>query len=242
MHEQAPQRTCSPGPRSLRVISRHRRGTLVSVGFFEPPRPRPEPRPPQPHWIGPPDNVVGAVVAVNAVVTRSGRAAIALGALAAFPNGFEFEFDVRLRDRELSQSIHGAPPWLYGRLPGQQSAELPDELLRYGVEFSDGSKATSLEHPPFVSPGEEPDPASPVLVPRGGGGGEARWEQRCWVWPLPPAGRLAFVWEWPLADIPLTHFELDASVVREASERAVVLWDDGAPDSGTGHGGFVQVG
>jgi hypothetical protein len=45
----------------------------------------------------------------------------------------------------------------------------------------------------FVSgpaPWSRDDPPSDgaVLVARGGSGGERRWEQRLWAWPLPPPG------------------------------------------------------
>ena len=180
---------------------------------------------------------------MNAVVARSERAAVALASLTAYPNGFELEFDIRLRDHDLAQLIHGAPPWLYGRLEGSPRPDeaLPDELLRYGIEFPDGSKATSLDEPPFPPPGDEREPSPPVLVPRGGGGGEARWDQRVWVWPLPPPGGVRVVWEWPIAGIPLTRFELEGDSIRRSAERAVVLWEDGGPLSGGGTVGMLQI-
>jgi hypothetical protein len=47
-----------------------------------------------------------------------------------------------------------------------------------------------------------------------------------WVWPLPPAGPLAFVCEWPARQVGESRVELDARSVRQAAERAVTLWPD----------------
>jgi hypothetical protein len=46
------------------------------------------------------------------------------------------------------------------------------------------------------------------------------------VWPLPPEGLLRFVVEWPVYDIAESSVEIDSSSIRDASERAVSVWDD----------------
>jgi hypothetical protein len=46
------------------------------------------------------------------------------------------------------------------------------------------------------------------------------------VWPLPPAGTLAFVCEWPLRGIVETRAEIDAAPILEAAGRAEVLWPE----------------
>jgi hypothetical protein len=43
-------------------------------------------------------------------------------------------------------------------------------------------------------------------------------------WPLPPP--LALVCEWPAAGIPLTRQDIDAGKVREAAQRAQVIFED----------------
>ena len=67
-----------------------------------------------------------------------------------------------------------------------------------------------LEQPPERLQG-------PVLMPRGGSGSLERWHGAYWVWPLPPEGPVAFVCEWPIADIPLTRYELDSARIRDAA-------------------------
>ena len=115
---------------------------------------------------------------------------------------------------------------------GQRGWFLPDDFLRFGVEFADGAKATNLPGPPGP-PGE---PAGPLLLQRGGGGGGSRWDQTYWVWPLPPPGPLAFVCEWPAEEISLTRAEIDAELVLGAAAKAEILWDEPESISGSGAG------
>ena len=46
------------------------------------------------------------------------------------------------------------------------------------------------------------------------------------MWPLPPAGHLAFVCEWPAAEIPLTRQEIDAQLVLDAASHAQALFTE----------------
>lgn len=100
--------------------------------------------------------------------------------------------------------------------------EIPPEMLRLGVQFADGSKATNtggFHH-------DANAPAGPVMHPGGGGGGGASWRQTQWVWPLPPPGPLELVCEWPAMDIPLTRSELDAQTILDAAARAQVIFSE----------------
>lgn len=198
--------------------------------FFEPPPPLPEPpqRPERRPWAGARDAVIGRTVALNLVIGRSDKAALWIPAVTAFPDGFEF--DVELRGR-IDEEEFGHPffvahhPRRRRRTPEEG---LDPELLRLGIQFSDGRKATNIENRMrFPMPGEPDEPPEgPVLFPRGGGGGDGRWSQGFWVWPLPPEGPLAFVCEWPAADIPETRNDIDSALVRNAAAEAEILWSD----------------
>jgi hypothetical protein len=111
-------------------------------------------------------------------------------------------------------------------LPGIAPVELviarTDELLRFGVQFADGRKATNLDRPSY-DPDREPD--RPVLIQHGGGGGLA-WDMEHWVWPLPPPGPFTFVCEWPARGIEESGTEIDAGSILEAAGRAVTFWPD----------------
>jgi len=192
------------------------------MSFFKPPAPRPTPAEPAAlPWLGLPDNAIGAPVAVRLVLARTEQAAVLLNGLVAYSTGVELELAVRRRTYPPEHDHWARMPPEVHRLP---SGALPDDVLRFGIEFSDGRRVTTLDpFPDFdVRTGVPPD--RPVLIPQGGGGDGRRWDQRYWLWPLPPSGPLAFVCEWPGEGIGLTRVEMDAQLVLDAAGRAEVLW------------------
>jgi len=202
--------TASPSDRarcSLRALSDQ---------FFERPRPTedPGPPPPSPPWGGPPAGVLPGAVPLELVIAVNDRAAVYIGRRSVYPTGFELEVRVLLASdaRELDPSLNG----VYHRRGGDTYGE----MLRFGVQFSDGAKATNVSGRGYG--GGVPD--GPVLSGMGGGGGGGRWRQGFWVWPLPPPGPLAFVCEWSAAGIPLTRSEVDAQLLLDASTRARELF------------------
>ncbi len=123
-----------------------------------------------------------------------------------------------------------------GGLPGSpqtpDSTGLPPELFRFGVQYADGRKATTVGNP-FSADAE---PQGPILLPGSGGGGAREWDQSYWLWPLPPAGPLAFVCEWPAHEVALTRAEIDTSLILEAAARAETLWDESPTQDERGWG------
>jgi hypothetical protein len=212
--------------------------------FFEPPPqpPEPPPEPPRRPWAGERDAVIGRTVALNLVIGRSDKAALWIPALTAYLDGFEFDIELRYR-RDEAEVEH---PFFLGHHPRRRRRPpeegLDPDLLRLGIQFSDGRKATNIEsRMSFRMPGEPDEPPEgPVLFPRGGGGGDGRWQQGFWVWPLPPEGPLAFVCEWPAADIPETRNEIDSALIGDAAGAAVILWSD--TEAGSGSGGWTSYG
>lgn len=200
--------------------------------FFTPPPPRePEPEPRQPEWLGPPDNELGVAVPVRVVLARTADVAVAVADVVAYSTGIELGLAVRLRTVDELDDPYGMR---YAR-PRAGRADLAGEFLRFGVELADGSRATNIDAIPFGDP--ERTLSSPVLVPRGGGGGGRTWDQRMWLWPLPPAGTLAFACEWPKRGIELTRAEVDTAPILAAAAAAEQLWQGGGPTPG---GGFVS--
>ena len=196
------------------------------MSFFEPPEPPPAPpavaeidyRPPA--WVGPPADVLPGVVPVELLIARTDEAAIAVRGIYAYPTGFGFTLSVRLRRRVAGQQLD---PNLFD--VAFEGDRLADAFLRFGVQFADGAKATNL--PRYDLHGSDAaEPTPPVLTTHGGGGGGTAWDMEQWAWPLPPAGPLTFVCEWPARRIGESRVGLDADLVRQAAERATHLWPD----------------
>jgi hypothetical protein len=149
-------------------------------------------------------------------------AAVCVTYISAYATGFTFDLVVMSAtdaDRDLDPAIMGHARHRRARADGA------DDHLRLGVQFSDGAKATNVGAFPF----SEEKPEGPVLRPRGGGGAPGGWQFGHWVWPLPPAGPLAFVCDWPAASIPLTRHEIDAQLVLAAARRALEIFPPGTP-------------
>lgn len=202
--------------------------------FFEPPPPADEAKqPPQPVWSAPPDSELGVSLPMRAIVATGSAVAIALTDCVAFSTGFEIGISVRSREQ--------LDPHAMGMGAPRAGIPLPDDLLRIGVQFADGRKATSLGfrgpqfHDYFVAvrEGREPKlPVGPLMMPRGGGGGGRRWDHRYWIWPLPPEGPLLVVSEWPARGIAVTWYEIDGTQIRLAAQASTKLWEDD-PSGGT---------
>jgi hypothetical protein len=212
------------------------------VSFFEPPRPPERPEPPfeipKPRtWWQAPGNELGAPVPLRLVLARTDSVAVALVGAVAYTVGTAFTLAVRSQRHD--ESLLDEPwemPFGHHHMHRRPGGDIAPEVLRFGVQFSDGGKATTLSGAmPFARPGEEEEePAGPVLTPGGGGGGPGQWDSEFWLWPLPPPGALTFAVEWPKQQIELTTQEVDAELILEASKKSEVLW----PDAGGSGGGF----
>jgi hypothetical protein len=183
-----------------------------------------------PEWLQAPEDVVGGVVLVELIVARNDRAAVFVTRLAAFPAGFEFDLELLTRER---MRLAGRFDLIdRGDEPG---SEPPPEVVRFGIEFSDGRRTTSLGGMTsgatygLVADADDdaPDPRTEIMMnPGGGGGGERRSYETYWVWPLPPDGPVRFVCEWPEFGIAESSVEIDGSTIRGAADRATPVWGE----------------
>ena len=201
------------------------------MSFFEPPPP-PEPPPatPQtPEWFGPPDNVLAAAFPLDLVIARTEELALFVHSGHAYEKGFEFTFGLRRRTPPEGNGHDPMTAWYHMR-----GTRFDDSVLRFGVAFADGRKATVFDRHPWSADPEGRDHPDIVLMQRGGGGGGSSWDFRFWVWPLPAEGPVAFVTEWPSEGIALVRAQVDSAVIREAALRAVTLWPGTGPGAGGG--------
>jgi hypothetical protein len=174
----------------------------------------------QADWMGPRRGVVPALVPIERLVSRTDDAALYLSGCWVYPAGFEFQVFVATRAEESDLD-----PFSFGHdVKADRTGEIPPGKLRLGLQFADGTAVTNTggDFDWEWEPG--PKPKSPRMSGTHGRGSEGEWSYAFWVWPLPPAGSLQFVYEWPAAGIPLGRTELDAAAIIDAASRAQVIF------------------
>ena len=204
--------------------------------FPEPPEP---PDPPdeeqahrQPVWMGPPDDVLPGVVPVELVLGRSDSTVVGLIGMRAFLTGVQMSLAVRVRGRVRRRDLNAEVfdgPYDHG-----MDAQWQATRLKWGFELADGRRVTNVDPWPeqpnrdHARPHHPDDwlwePDHPVLHGGGGGGGGRSVDREYWLWPLPPAGRVRVVCQWPDQDIAANVQDIDAAPILAAARRAVPLW------------------
>jgi hypothetical protein len=170
--------------------------------------------------------VLGAPVPVKRILVRTDSVVVALTDVAAYPSGCQFSVQLAARRSTLPDDRWRHLRELYFE-EGWHSERV--EVLRCGVQFADGTKATNVDSRPSWDTPEPYAPAPPVFIEAGGGGGEAsdselRSNRGFWLWPLPPPEPFTFAVEWPAAGIELTMTEIDGAAIVTASQGAEPFW------------------
>jgi hypothetical protein len=121
------------------------------------------------------------------------------------------------RDRDLRDRADPAQRQPPRTAPARRARDLAASRrsFRFGLQFSDGGKAAG--GPGSRRPDHDSEPAGPVLYPFAGGGGPHSFISRWWMWPLPPAGPLEFVCEWPAFGIAESRTGIDAQLILDAA-------------------------
>jgi hypothetical protein len=209
--------TRSPGRTVYSLAAVRRPVKAGAMGFFDD-LPAPEPAPPRRHrpWEPPEAEFPGIVPVDTLVIGRSEQVAVAVTGLSAFSTGVEIFLTARIRPSDGRPEEH---------LPGgPRDLAAARRSFRFGLQFADGSKAAG-------SPGDrgrdrDSEPTGPVLFPFAGGGGPRSFVSRWWTWPLPPAGPLEFVCEWPAFGIAESRAGIDAQLILDTAGRSVRLWPE----------------
>jgi hypothetical protein len=185
------------------------------MGFFpdEPAvdDPRPAPAPPMP-WLRPPAGQYAERLLVRELLVQTGRFAISLSHLDVYRDGVLLALETVARSSPGDDEL---------RMGFGIRANQP----RMGLQLGDGS-AVVLGRPPRATTTR---PTGWHLHQAGGSGGggpaeEYRSEFGLWLWPLPPAGPMAFVLDWPEHGIPEVRVALDGDAILDAVPRVRPLW------------------
>jgi hypothetical protein len=169
-------------------------------------------------------NVVPGMAPVAVILARTGESVVAVTGIRAYPAGFGFTLNLRLRNLH-PRERRGFWPFLEFGYHGGRT--VPAEALRLTVEFADGRSVSNLDSSPSAP--EVPAFEQPMLSSGPGtGGGVGGWsfDMEYRVRPLPPPGPLAFVCVWPERGIPSSRVEVDGAAIRNAADTAVTLWDN----------------
>jgi hypothetical protein len=188
-----------------------------------------------------PETTIPGSVTAEALLASTETAAVAVGSLRAYPNGFEFTVHVRQR-RDDEDFIHGlSDP--FGRHPRRSRGAEPDQSLRLGILYADGRRAAiGGAHPPL--PGQVA-PDELVLMHGGSRGSDRRWDGDFWVHPLPPDGPVTFVVSWLAKGITEARAQVNGGAISAAASRAMELWPDdpeSEPTSGWSSSTVTAVG
>ena len=183
---------------------------------------------------------IAGVVPLELVVARSDQAAVVVSRISAYRDGFELRVNSFLRrsvKRSRRQRAHHPMMW---HALGEPGAPLPDELLRFGLAWPDGGRATNLD-----GWGRSwPDATEPThgLESHSGGGSDHEYSMEYWAWPLPGPGPLGLVVEWPAFGIGEISIPIDGSLLIAAAERAQPVWpEDEGRESHASRGAVMRA-
>lgn len=192
------------------------------MSFFEPVPERQE-RPArrrQRSWISPPDNELGVTVPIRLLLAKTDTLALAVSNVVAYSTGFGLRLVVKLHHDAKDVDPHRMMMQFRGGPIGGG-----EDRLRFGIEFSDGRKATNLTP---RRPLEEPPPIN-LWMGGGGGGSSQGWSCAHWVYRLPPEGPITIACAWPHFELPERSVRFDAAPIIEAAMQVEQLWDDDRP-------------
>lgn len=205
----------------------------MTEDFFEPlPEPPPHERYEPPVWYQPPEDELASLVPARQLLARTDRGVVLLlSHIDVFREGCVFQIRVSAHRQDAMEepewheihetAIDGCIRW--------SGDGRTDDLLRFGVQFRDGRKATTTGGLGF-SHEHDQEPTGPLLTQHGGGGSGgdrlATSEWSLWLWPLPPAEPFDLVVAWPALGVDLTRVELSGRDIVEAAGRAGPLWPD----------------
>ncbi len=181
---------------------------------------------------------MGALMVSGLVLARVPNVVITVPTIRAFKTGCLMDVEIVMRRLTMSpDDFQALSLSVYPHMvAGVRAGGLPDNLLRFGVRFADGTKATTvgqrLDRPQIP---QDP-PSGPRLSWLFGGMSMRSGDEDAgvtvvglWLWPLPPPETFELAVEWPAGGVGLSIVELDGSAIAAAAQRSVPYWPDSTP-------------
>jgi hypothetical protein len=156
-------------------------------------------------WDSPQTQFPGIVPISTLLFGQSDRGATAITSMSAYTNGFGFVITRLVRP--------GTPGWDEEPFTAQSRFEV-------SLQLSDGRTVSTGR------PTGDTEPAGPFLRGNGGGGSSHYNQTRWWAWPLPPAGPLEFICQWPAMGTSEARVSIDAGLILEAARHSMQIWPE----------------
>ncbi|HEU4668964.1 MAG TPA: hypothetical protein VFS79_15030 [Arthrobacter sp.] len=184
-----------------------------------------------PPWAAPPAYELPAVVHLGKFLHHSPAMVMALRSAEVFSTGCSFSLSwVIRRGGEDEDGWADKHSLFFQPRMGLRSGTAPLSGLMFGVQFADGSKASTGASGPhgFIGSSEEPEPPTLVLNNRGGSGApdELAGSGTLWLWPLPPGGHLRLVAQWIDVGMEESSVTLDGGQLRQAVAGVQRFWPE----------------
>jgi hypothetical protein len=161
---------------------------------------------------------IGVSVPLRFELARTPAVVIVVDRVVAF--GASFTLTLSIRCRTWRANLHDS---LFMGFTGFQAVD-DDDLFRFGVEFADGRRATTVgSHADYDEDSDAAVIFGRSVTDTDDGRG---WDHVYIVGPLPPPGPLTFACEWPVEGIPVTRFQVDAAPILEAAARSEPIWPE----------------
>jgi hypothetical protein len=91
-------------------------------------------------------NVLPGIAPVQLIIAPTDETVVAIVGIQAYLAGFSFTLSLRLRNLSVREERRNPYPFDSADLADDP---LADDYLRFGMQFVDGRKATTLDHPPY---------------------------------------------------------------------------------------------
>lgn len=183
-----------------------------------------------PPWLGPPLYELPAVRHIGKFLHRSPAMIVAVKSVDVFAAGCSFSLTWIIRRDGIAEEDWAEKHQLFfNQGMGPRHGLRAGRGLMFGVQLSDGAKASTVGFEPHAFMGTDQKPEPPTLTLNNGGGSGADDELsgtgNLWLWPLPPAGTVRLVTQWLDFGLTESSIELDGGLLREAAADAQRFWE-----------------